>query len=82
MRTQDIKIGEYYRHREHPNYAYAKALKIIRPMAKYKQKNSGYTEDEMTVNCVAVKCEYVVNKSDTIGLIKYFRPCDLIKCKE
>lgn len=38
MRTQDIVIGETYRLRGHQNYAYAKALKIIRPMAKYKQK--------------------------------------------
>jgi hypothetical protein len=80
MRTQDIVIGEYYRHRTSPNYAYAKALKIIKPMAKFKQKYAyGLTEEEKRVKTTLVKCEWTVSKKDKIGLIKYFRPCDLIK---
>jgi hypothetical protein len=77
MRAQDIVIGETYRHRDHPAYCYAKAIKIIRPMAKYKQY--GLTEDEKTLKCVCVKCEWTQSKNDSFGLIKYFRPCDLVK---
>lgn len=79
MRTQDIVIGETYRHRDHPNYAYAKALKIIRPMAKDKQRHAGLTDDEKSIKTVCVKCEWTLSKNDSFGLIKYFRPCDLMK---
>ena len=80
MRTQDIVIGETYRHRDHPDYAYAKALKILRPMAEFKKKNTyDLTEEEKNVKAVCVKCEWTLSKNDTFGLIKYFRPCDLVK---
>jgi hypothetical protein len=79
MRTQDIVIGETYRHRDHPNYCYAKALKIIRPMAKYKQKYADLTDDEKLIKTVCVKCEWIISKNDSLGLIKYFKPCDLVK---
>ncbi len=79
MRTQDIKIGEYYRHRDALLYGYAKAIKIIKPMAKYKQKYAGLTEDEKTVKFVCVKCEWTSSKNDKLIFIKYFRPCDLVK---
>lgn len=83
MRTQDIIIGETYRHRDHPDYAYAKALKIIKPMPKFKRR---YVYDlidaEKEVKYVCVKCEYTLSKNDTFGLIKYFRPCDLVRDKK
>ena len=80
MRTQDIVIGETYRHRDHPNYGYAKALKIIRPLAKFKRKYAyDLNEEEKSVKTVCVKCEWTINKNDSFGLIKYFRPCELVK---
>ena len=80
MRTQDIVIGETYRHRNNPNYAYAKALQIIRPMSDFKKKHAyGLTEEEKNVKVVCVKCEWTIGKNDSFGLIKYFRPCDLAK---
>ena len=80
MRTQDVVIGETYRHRDNPNYGYAKAIKIIRPMPKFKQQYAyDLTEVEKSVKSVCVKCEWSQSKNDTYGLIKYFRPCDLIK---
>ena len=79
MRTQDIVIGETYRHKDHPNYAYAKALKIIRPMADYKKKYLDLTEDEKKIKVVCVKCEWTLSKNASFGLIKYFKPSDLVK---
>jgi hypothetical protein len=71
-----------YRHRDHPNYAYAKALKIIRPMADYKKKDAyDLTEEEKNVKVVCIKCNWSIDKNDSFGLIKYFRPCDLVKDK-
>lgn len=77
MRTQDIEIGVFYRHRLNPYHGFAKALKIIKPTAKY--KNNGLTEEERQLKVVCVKCEWTRWKDDTFGLIKYFRPCDLVK---
>jgi hypothetical protein len=68
MRVQDIKIGEYYRFKSHPDYSYAKALNILKP-------KTGVNTNTYSV----VKCEHVINKKDTMGFIRYFRPCDLIK---
>jgi hypothetical protein len=69
VRPQDIKIGEYYRHRNTPDYCYAKALKILKP-------GQGINN----LKYIVVKCEWTVYKDDTgYGFIKYFRPCDLIK---
>lgn len=80
MRVQDIIIGEIYRHRDHPNYAYAKALKIIRPIAKFKRQYTyDLTDEEKEVKYVCVKCEYTLSKNDTFGLIKYFIPRDLVR---
>jgi hypothetical protein len=71
MRLQDIKIGEYYRHKEHPNYAWAKAIKVCPP-------HSGINNN----NYFAIECEWTIDKNDTFGLIKYFRPQDLVLPKE
>lgn len=83
MRTQDIKIGKYYRHRTSPTYGYAKAVKVLKPIkSKYKRKYAyDRSEKEKNITCTVVKCDWVLNKNDSIGLIKYFRPCDLIKEK-
>ena len=81
MRTQDIIIGELYRHRtsKHLTIGYARAIKILKPLPKYKQKYAGYTEEEGNIKSVVVKCEWMHSKNDNIGYIKYFRPCDLVK---
>jgi hypothetical protein len=68
MRPQDIKIGEYYRHHDHPDYAYAKAVEILKP-------GQGVNDKKYII----VKCEWTVYKNDNCGFIKYFRPYDLIK---
>lgn len=82
MRTQDIVIGETYRHRTSPNYGFAKVIKIIKPMAKFKQQYAyDLTPEEKVVKIVCVKCEWTIGKDDDFGLIKYFRPCDLVKEK-
>lgn len=72
MRPQNIRIGESYRHGTSPRYAYAKAVKIIWPKTGYENPHS-YT---------IVKCEWTVGKDEPIGLIKYFRPYDLVKLEE
>ena len=68
MRIQDIKIGEIYRFKEHPNYSYAKAIEILRP--KHGKNTKSYS---------IVKCEHTVYRNDKMGFIRYFRPADLIR---
>ena len=67
MQPSKIKIGSYYRHKATPNYAYAKALEVIKP-------KTGMNNNSFTI----VKCEWVVDKGNTFGMIKYFDVRDLI----
>jgi len=79
MRTQDIKIGEYYKHVNYPNSGYAKVLKILRPIPEFRKKYNYYlTEEEKNVKQVVVKCMWMIGKDDKFYMIKYFRPCNLI----
>lgn len=78
MRTQDISIGTFYRHRAHPTYCYAKALEVLKPKPAYRCK----TELEKEVTHTVVKCSWTVDKTDTTGFIKYFKPCDLVSIQE
>ena len=68
MKASDLKIGESYRHKDHPNYCFAKVVKILKPK-----------QDENPHNRIIVKCEYTQNRNEDFGLIKYFRPIDLVR---
>ncbi len=68
MRIQDIKIGEYYRLYDSPSYSW------VKPLAKLKPK-----EGVNTKTYSIVRCEHMVNKSDSFGMVRYFRPSDISK---
>jgi hypothetical protein len=68
MRTQDVKIGEYYRHSDHPNYCWAKVIGKLKPH-----------EAPNTHGYAIFKCEWSTEKDDRFGLIKYFKAADLVK---
>lgn len=68
MRAKDIIIGEYYRHKDNASYCFAKPIKILKPK-----------EDENIHNRIIVKCEWSIGKNECMGLIKYFKPSDLIR---
>jgi hypothetical protein len=68
MKVKDIEIGKYYKFKEHPDYSYAKVLQVLKPK-----------EDINTNNYIVIKCEHVINKNDSFGFIRYFKPTDLIK---
>ena len=70
MIAKDIKIDSIYRHRTSPNYAYAKAVQILK--AK---------EFPNTNTFIVVKCLWSTNTNFNFALIKYFRPTDLIEVK-
>jgi len=67
MRAEKLVIGESYRHKDHPTYCWAKALKVLKPR-----------EAENTTSHIVVKCEWSHQKDDTFALIKYFKPSDLV----
>jgi len=69
--TKTIEIGKYYRHKDHPDYAYAKAIEVIPP-------KTGVNPHTHRI----VKCEWTLSKGQDFGLIKYFRFTDLIPDKE
>lgn len=67
MKTKDIVIGDSYRHRDTPKYCWAKAVKVLMPK-----------ECENMTSKILVKCIWSQERDDTFGLIKYFRPADLV----
>lgn len=67
MKIAEIKIGEFFRVRGN-NYAWVKAVQIIPPGTP-----------PNTTRSTVVKCEWLVNKNDKTGLIKYFKASDLVK---
>ena len=80
MRSQDIIIGKYYRHKTSPNYGYAKAIKLLKPIPKHQRKFAyDRSESEKEITAVVVKCEWTIYKDDKFGYIRYFRPCNLVK---
>ena len=68
MRAKDLIVGESYRHKDHPNYCWAKVIKVLKPK-----------EGENTLNKIIVKCEWSQDKDAVFGFIKYFKPSDLVK---
>ncbi len=62
-----IKIGNYYRHKNTPNYAWAKVLSIIPP-------RTGVNTHDYPI----AECEWTMSKNDSFGLIKYFKLTDLV----
>ena len=68
MRPQDIKIGEYYRFKSHPDYSYAKVIEVLKPKSY-----------ENTHTYTVVRCEQSIHKDDNFGMIRYVRPVDLVK---
>jgi len=65
-----IKVGDYARHSDHPNYGWAKVLEIIPPKTGVNKKTYKIA-----------RVEWTVYKNDTMGLIKYFKVRDLIRGK-
>ena len=77
MRPQYIVIGDYYVFKEHPNYSYAKALAVLK--AKQIIFTWEYGKLENPLSYAVIYCEHSVQKNDTFGFRRYFRPCDLLK---
>jgi len=68
MRSKDLVIGESYRHKDHPRYTWCRVNSILGPK-----------QGENPHNRIIVKCEVSVDKDDSIWIIKYFKPGDLVK---
>lgn len=67
MKISEIVNGQLYRHRENPNYGYARAKMVLK--SSHPLNGHKYT---------LVRCEWTTDGGDNFGLIRYFRPCDLI----
>jgi hypothetical protein len=68
MSVKDIVIGDYYRHKNTPNYAWAKPLRILQP-------HEGLNKH----NYIIVECEWSIGQGDLMGMIKYFKASDLVR---
>jgi hypothetical protein len=68
MLPSNIIIGKHYRLRHSKEYGHVKALEVLKPKTR-----------ENTKSYIVVKCEHTVYKNSNFGLIRYFRPVDLIQ---
>jgi len=68
VQPNKIIIGKYYCLKDHPDYSYVKALRVM-----------NIKEIDKTKNYLVVKCEHVVSKNDPWGFIRYFRPRDIVE---
>ena len=69
MRLQDIEKGQYYKLKGTDGYGWVKVVEV------YKKGQWDSPDKSKSL----VKCEHTVNKGDTFGFVRYFRPMDLIK---
>jgi hypothetical protein len=81
VRADKIEIGKLYRLKSSPDYGYVKPVEIIRT-GTWQMKALAKKEGIRPFNFIVVKCEHIIFKNDTVGLIRYFRPVDIIECKE
>ncbi len=67
MQVKSLILGESYRHKTTPTYGWAKVVKVLKPK-----------EGVNPHPYIIIECEWSVYKNDRFGLIKHFRPSDLI----
>ena len=67
MKRSDIRVGEFYRVKGN-EYAYAKVIEVIPPMTSINNTRA-----------YVAKCQWVINKDDKFGMIKYFKISELTK---
>jgi len=65
---QNIITGEYYRHKNMPDYGLARVIKIWPP-------KRGVNPYKYSI----AECEWALSKDASFGLIKYFKLSDLIR---
>jgi hypothetical protein len=79
MNVNKIEVGKVYRLKDTPNYTYVRPVEIIRPNT-WQMDKMAKEMSKKPFRFIVVKCEHVVNKDDTAGFIRYFRPVDIIEC--
>jgi hypothetical protein len=62
MKVDKIIVGESYRHKDHDD-CWAKVIQVLKPNK---------------LNKYIVKCEWSQDKNSNFGVIKYFKPSELI----
>jgi len=66
MRAKDIVIGKTYKLKNNPYFI--EPLKILKPK-----------EEENVNNYIVVKCVFLTSIRDKFGIIKYFKPSDIVE---
>ena len=76
MRIQDIKVGEYYR-LKNTGGEYCQYYGWVKVIEIYKKGQWNSPDKSKSL----VKCQHTVDKHDTVGFTRYFRPMDLVDAK-
>ena len=80
MRFNDIKQGGFYRLKSSPDYGYIKILCVLKPKETktYLTFDGSYRTDTNMNNFCIVRCIHSSNKDFSFGLIRDFKPKDII----
>lgn len=80
MKVSNIKQNEVYRLKTSPNYGFVKCICVLpaRTEVSYFENNIKKYEKNSLNYCV-VKCIHSSNDNFDFGLIRYFKPNELIK---
>lgn len=77
MRVQDIEINKFYR-LKNTGGEYTKYYGWVKPLEIYKRGQWNSPDKTKSL----VKCEHKVDKNNTVGFIRYFRPSELVDTHE
>jgi hypothetical protein len=81
VKAKEIETGKIYRLRNSPDHWYVRPVEIIRP-GTWQMKTLAKSEGIKPFEYIVVKCEHIPYKDAAAGLIRYFRPADIIREKE
>ena len=81
LRHTDIKQGEIYRLKSSPKYGFVKVLCVLKPKQTlfYKSCEGDFRADKNESSIIIVRCIHSANKCFGFGLIRDFKPKEIIK---
>ena len=81
MRPCDIKQGTVYRLKNSPTYGYVKVLCVLKPKQKlfYKDFYGYFRNDENKNNFYIVRVIHSIDRNFDFGIMRDFKPTELIK---
>ncbi len=79
MKACDIKKGEIYRLKDNLEYPYIKVIAVVPAKSREYVGFERIHPQIQKKNYITIKCYHLMRKNEDVGLIRYFRPRDIVK---